>query len=185
MQGSNSITVNKLVYNRCIVWDCGDNNSNGTYAFIHTNVATGKINNIELTNSTFYKIGYGLILHNAAPSQSVIINNCTFNNTTGNGRYFIDYNAQTITGSFVIQNSIIGKSLSPTLTARGLRAGSAATVTNTYETSDAAFSNNLIPGIISYAKPSTDLFTDPNAGNFQIKDNTFPGITNTGDPRWR
>lgn len=187
MQGSNPITVDSLIFNRCTVYDIGVNTGgNGTYAFISSNVATGKINNIVLTNSTFYSVGYGLILHNSAPSESVIIENCTFNNIVGNGRYFIDYNGQSI-GSFTIRNNIIGKTLSPAnpSTARGIRAATVPTVINAYKTSDAAFSNNAIPSIIDYTGASTDLFTDPDNGNFLIKDNTFLGKSDAGDPRWR
>lgn len=185
LQGSNTITVNKLTFNKCISYDIGDNNSNGTYAFIHTNVATGKVNNIEITNSTIYKIGYGLILHNLAPSATVNISNCTFNNTIGNGRYFIDYNAQAVTTLFKFENNIFGKTLAQANTGRGVRAGSTMIVNNSYQTSDATVSANPFPGITAYSKASTDLFTDPDNGNFLIKDNGFAGKSSSGDPRWR
>jgi len=184
LQGSNAITVNKLVFNRCIVYDCGDNGSNGTYAFIHTNVANGKVNNIEITNSTLSKIGYSIILHNAAPSQSVLIENCTFDNVVGNGRYVVDYNAQSA-GSFVVRNCIFGKTLSPAESARGIRAGSAYTAENNYKTADAIFAGNAITDIISYAGNSTALFASPAEGDFTIIDNSFVGKSTAGDPRWR
>lgn len=184
MQGTNSITVNKLVFNRCVVFDCGDNGANGSYAFIHTTVATGKVNNIEVTNSTLYRIGYSIILHNAAPSQSVLIENCTFDSTVGNGRYFVDYNAQSA-GTFNIRNCIIGKTLSPAASARGIRAASVYTVENTYKTADAVFTANAITNIINYAQESEILFANPDAGNFTIIDNAFPGKSNAGDPKWR
>lgn len=184
LQGSNSITINNLTVNRCISYDIGDNGSNGTYAFVHTNVATGKFNNIAITNSTLYKIGYSVILHSAAPSLSVTIENCTFDNVVGNGRFFVDYNAQT-TGNFLINNVIIGKTLSPAGSARGIRAGSPYTVGNSFQASDAVFADNAVAGITSYAGTSTALFTDPANGNFLIKDNSFTGRSSSGDPRWR
>jgi hypothetical protein len=184
LQGSNAITIGKVSVNKCIVYDIGDNNANGTYAFIHTNVATGKFNNISITNSTFYKVGYGLILHNSAPSQSLTIENNTFYNVTGDGRYFIDFNAQTI-GAVSFQNNIIGKTLSPLASARGIRAGTAISANNSFKTSDAVFSANPITGITDYTKASTELFTDVASGNFLIKDNGFAGKSTAGDPRWR
>lgn len=183
-QGSNAITINHIKLNNCIVYDCGVNATGGTYAFIHNNVATSKFNNISITNSTLYRIGYSVILHNAAPSVSVLIDNCTIDNSIGDGRYLIDYNAQTI-GSFQIKNSILGKSLSPAATARGYRAGTAPTVDNTYQTADAAISANPIPGLINYTGNSTALFTDPSTGNYLIKDANFAGKSSAGDPRWR
>lgn len=183
LQGSVAITIDKVTVNKCTIFDIGDNGTNGTYAFLHTNVATGKMNNVVLTNNTFYRLGYALILHNAAPSQTVLIENNTFNNVVGDGRYFIDYNLQTPTITF--RNNIIGKTLSPAATARGVRQGGTLTVTNSFQTSDAVFSANPITGITSYSKSSTDLFTDPNAGNFLIKDIDFTGKSSAGDPRWR
>lgn len=188
LQSSNPITINRVAVNKCDVYDIGDNGSNGTYAFIHTNVATGKINNISITNSTFSKIGYGLILHNAAPSQSVLIENNTFYNVIGNGRYLIDYNTQPVASSFVFGNTIFGKTLSPAGTARGIRAATAPIVNNSYKTTDAvipATGTGSIPGIIEYNHTSTNLFTDPDNGNFLIKDNGFAGSSSAGDPRWR
>jgi hypothetical protein len=185
IQGSAIITIDKFTVNKCIVFDVGDNGANGTYAFINSNVATGKINNISITNSTFYQIGLGLILHNLAPSQTVIINDNTFYNVIGNGRYFIDYNAQVISSSFMFQNNIVGKTLSPLASARGIRAGTVPTVVNSYKTSDAIFAANAIPNIIDYNKTSAELFMNPASGDFTIKESGFPGRTNSGDPRWR
>lgn len=185
MQGSNQITIGKFTVNKCLIYDIGDNGSNGTYAFIANNVATGRINNISITNSTFYKIGYALILHNSQPSQTVLIKDNTFNNVTGNGRIFIDYNAQVVSSSFIFQNNIIGKTLSPALSARGIRAGTAPTVINSYQTKDAVFTSNAISGISEYDKTSVDLFADPDNGDFKIKDNSFAGKADAGDPRWR
>jgi hypothetical protein len=182
IQSANSITINTFSVNNCIVEDIGDNGSNGTYAFINNNVATGKINNITLTNSTFNVIGYGLILHSLSPSQRVTIENNTFYNTIGNGRLLIDYNAQTIGSSgsnFIFRNNIIGKTLSSAASARGIRAGTVPTVTNSF------FTGNSIPGIISYTKTSNELFTAPTSSNFLIKDAGFDGRATAGDPRWR
>jgi hypothetical protein len=187
VQGTNTIAIDKFTINNCLVFDCGDNGGAGTYCFINNNVATSKINNISITNSTFYKIGYGLILHNLSTSTSVTIDNNTFNNVIGNGRYFIDYNAQTI-GTFSFKNNILGKSLSPLVppTSKGIRySGTNIVVLNSFQTSDTALAGNLIPGITDYTQPSTSLFTDPANGNFKIKDDTFSGKSSAGDPRWR
>jgi hypothetical protein len=185
LQGSAGQTINNVSYNKCTVYDIGNNGANGTYALVHTNVATGKVNNIRITNSTLYQIGYSVILHNAAPSVSVLIENCTIDNSIGDGRYLIDYNAQSISGSFLVNNMILGKTLSPANTARGIRAANAPGTTNNYQVSNAIIAGNAIPGIISYAGTNTDLFTNPGAGNFLIKDANFAGKSTAGDPKWR
>lgn len=183
LQGSNAITIDRVTIDNCIVYDM----SFSSYAFISTNVATGKFNNISLTNNTFYSIGYGLILHNAAPSQTVAIRNNTFYNVVGDGRYLIDYNAQTISGGLILENNIIGKTYSPAGSARGIRmaSGTSNTVLNSYQTADCIFTNNPISGIQNYSSNSTALFLDPDNGNFTIKDNSFDGRSSAGDPRWR
>ncbi len=181
-----SATIESVTVNNCTVYDIGDNGTaGGSYAFIHTTASSGKINNISIANSTFYKIAYGLIVHSAASSQSVLVENCTFNNIIGDARYFIDYNTGNSVSSFVLSNNIIGKTFSPAGSGRGIRAGTSPSVTNTYKTSDAVFSANLIPNIKSYLNASTSLFTDPDNGNFLIKDGAFAGKGDSGDPRWR
>jgi hypothetical protein len=188
IQSANAITINKFVVNNCIIDNISIADAGpgaGNYAFINSNVATGKINNITLTNNTFSNIGYGLILHNAAPSLTVTIENNTFYNVVGDARYFIDYNAQTIAGGFSFKNNIIAKTLSPAATARGIRSGTAPTVANNYQTSDVVFTANPVPGITAYTGASTVLLTAPATKNFKIKDDGFAGKSTSGDPRWR
>lgn len=188
-QGNNGIYIGSLTFNKCIVYDIGDNGSNGSYAFIHHGVGagTGSINNITIINSTLYRIGYGIIVSSNTPSQNVVIENCTFNNVVGNARYFIDYNAQVVSSSFKFNNNIIGKTLSPAASARGIRSGSTALlqVNNSYQASDAVFAANTIAGINVYTNVSSNLFTNPDNGDFSIKDNSFEGRNLAGDPRWR
>jgi hypothetical protein len=185
LQGSAAISIGRFTINNSIVFDIGDNGSNGTYAVVHNSVATGVISNIVLTNSTFYRFGYSLVLHGASPSTSVIVENNTLNNGIGNARYLIDFNAQTV-GTFSFKNNILGKTFSPANTARGIRYGGAnLVVDNSYQTSDATITSNLIPNISAYGQPSTTLFTNPDAGNFLIKDSGFAGKSSAGDPRWR
>ncbi len=183
------MSVKALTFNKCLVYDIGDNNANGTYAFIHHGVAAGGglIDDITITNSTLYKIGYTIILSSNAPSKNIIIENNTFYDVIGNGRYFIDFNAQAIANSFRFNNNIIAKTLSPATSARGIRTGniSLLDVNNSYQSSDVTFTSNTISGITAYANTAADLFNDPTNGIFTFKDASFPGRTTAGDPRWR
>lgn len=185
LQTITTIVIDKFSVNNCILYDIGQNNSTGTYAFVHNQVAS-KINNIYLTNNTFYNIGYGLVLNASSPAGTVQIDNNTFYNVTGDGRYMIDFNAQPV-ANFTFQNNILGKTLSPAGTGRGIRSTVSAPSlgNNTYKTKDAIFASNPFTGLIDYPKSSTDLFTDPATGNMLVKDLTFPGRSTSGDPRWR
>lgn len=188
IQSTNAINIDKFIVNNCIIDNIGIADSGpgaGTYAFINSNVATGKINNITLTNNTFSNLGYGLILHNAAPSLSVTIENNTFYNVVGDARYFIDYNAQTIASGFSIKNNILSKTLSPLATARGFRGATSPTTANNYQTADVVFASNAFSGFTAYTGLSTALFVSPSTKNFKISDDGFVGKASSGDPRWR
>jgi hypothetical protein len=187
LQGSTAIVIDSLVFNNCIAYDISNNNSNGVYSFIHASAsAAAKVNNIRVTNSTLYDIGYSLLLHDKSSSVSLLIENNTFNNVTGNGRIFIDYSTGFTAASFMIRNTIIGKTYSPAGTAKGIRASTIPVVLNSYKTSDVVFTaGNPIPDITDYTGASTDLFIAPATGNLKIKDNTFAGKSTAGDPRWR
>lgn len=183
IQSANPISVGKVSVNNCIVYDLS---ATQTYAFIHSSVATGKVDNIEITNNTFYNVRIGLILHSAAPSQSVIVSNNTVNDISDNTRALIDYNAQTVT-SFTFTGNIIGKIKTTDNTARGIRiAGASVSVpSSSYITADYTAANNPIGGVSSYAGLSTDLFNNPASGDFTFKDSNFAGKSTSGDPRWR
>ncbi|MCD0488680.1 fibronectin type III domain-containing protein [Pedobacter sp. MC2016-14] len=185
LQSTNVMTINNFIVTNCIIEDISDNGTSSGYAFINSNVALGKINNISITNSTFSNLGFGLILHNAASSLSVTIDNNTFYNVIADTRYLIDYNAQTISSGFSFKNNILAKTYSPAGTARGIRAGTTPTTSNNYQASDVIFAGNLIPGITPYTGTSATLFTAPATKNFKIKDDTFAGKSSSGDPRWR
>ncbi|ADY53889.1 hypothetical protein Pedsa_3354 [Pseudopedobacter saltans DSM 12145] len=186
IQNSTTVSIDRLIVNNCIVTDVGNNGSNGTYAFIHVNAnanAQSKISNITIANSTFSGIGYGLILHNTSASSSLTVENNTFYNTTGDGRYFIDYNTFSA-GTISIKNNILAKSLSLAETARGIRISGGFTAVNTYKTNDLKFVSNAT-GFLDYDGSASQLFVDPSTGNFRIKDNGFAGKSTSGDPRWR
>lgn len=150
--------------------------------------------NAKITKSTFSKCRR-YVNHAVPGNNSLIIENCTFNELPSGGvegteaNYVIDYN--TANSAVVITNCIIGKTWNEGAGnfVRGVRAGATTTynVTNTYTLSDFISTNTpfLIPGTIAYAGSSTTVFQDPAARNFTIKDLAFPGAASAGDPRWR
>jgi hypothetical protein len=181
------INVEKLIVNKCMVYDIGWNGAGGTYAFIHNGAVAGRYNNIVVTNSSFYKIGYSLILlANTLTSASVQVDNNTFYNAVGDKRYLIDYSTYVIGGAFSFANNVIGKTASPAGTAMDIRSVTSPSVgQNTFKTSDAVFTGTPLSSIVNSGKTSTELFVDPDAGNFIFKDSNFAGRSGSGDPRWR
>ena len=183
---SGTTTVSNFVIKNCIVDSVKD------YAVLTAGVATTKVDNISITNSTFYKLVKFISSTTAgSTSSSVLIENCTFNEAPqgGGSNYLIDYNTNNVTNGIQIRNCILGmaKYGGASMQVRGVRynTGSTADGTGSYGTSDYLVSANPIQNITPYARPSTDIFTDPFNGNFKIKDTNFPGKSNSGDPRWR
>lgn len=162
------------------------------YGVLTVDVNTSQVNNISIRNSTIYKAEK--IVTSKNNSTSLVIENCTINEAPRGGNYFIDYSTSPtnlVTQPVSFKNNIIGlgKSNSGSRDVRGYRlgAGSSMDVSGTYSTSDFLSTNatGQIPSVITYTRPSTEIWQDPYNGNFQIIDNTFPGRNNSGDPRWR
>lgn len=183
-------TVGMFKINNCLVDSIKD------YGIANADGANCLIQNISLTNSTFFKTER-LIVSTKPTGRSVnsiLVENCTFNETpiggtgdAGIGSAIIDCNGMTFVMPITFKNNIIGPGLKRDNTIiRGIRPGGGSVdASGNYGTSDFLGTNDPIPNIVLFAKPSTDLFTDPAVGNFKIKDNTFPGRNTAGDPRWR
>jgi hypothetical protein len=178
--------INNFIVDNCII----DSISN--YGVINVDVATAKADNIIFRNSTIYKAEKVITSRNN--STSVLVENCTFNEAPwgGGSNYYIDYSTSptnNVTNGITIQNCIfgVGKINAASVSIRGIRVNAATTITasNNYRTSDQVSLGNDIPSIVTYPKTAAQLFMDPASGNFRIIDNTFPGRSNSGDPRWR
>lgn len=177
VQGSETKYIGLLSFNNCLAYNFKD-----TYYFINNNAAASVIDNIVVTNSTFYNVSR-FILHNASNNNKVAIADCTFDKMLAAGRYFIDFNKSGPASELSLTNCLFGSTLSET--AKGIRATLDASVMNSFAATDWVLGGNAIPGLSSYSKTSTDLFVNPAEGDFTIKDDTFEGRNSCGDPRWR
>jgi len=177
--------VNKVYVNNCIISDIGIASGYGIFHAANGSANGNKINDFEIQSSTCYNFGKGILINSMANSASALVNNCTFNDMTTGGNYFMDFNTYTV-ASVNITNSIFGKTKDPLLT-RGVRGSATTTVNNNnnYFTTDYVVTTNAIPGLNAFNGLSTDLFTDPTNGIFTFKTTSFAGKTSSGDPRWR
>ncbi|CAN5720520.1 DUF4957 domain-containing protein [soil metagenome] len=183
---SKPVLITNFTVNNCII------DSIAGYGVLTVDVTSSKVDNIKITNSTIYKAEK--ILTSRNNSNSVIIENCTFNEAPRGGNYFIDYsisasNEVALPVSFKFNIIGSGKSNSGNTDVRGYRLGanSVMDVSSVYVLSDYISTNATgpLPNVIPYARSSTDVWQDPLNGNFKIIDNLFPGRNTTGDPRWR
>ena len=176
-------TVNDLVINNCII------DSVGSYSVLNIQTNTSRINNILITNSTFYKIE--ALISSANSSNSVDVSDCTFNEAPlGNSKnYYVDFGSNVVSNGFFVRHSIfgIGKNSAGAFAVKDYRVGSGTTITtgNNYRTFDHASAGNDFAGITIYNRTAAQLWQDPANGNFKIADATYPGRNTTGDPRWR
>lgn len=178
---SGTTTVNDINFNNCVI----DSISN--YGVVNVDNAACKALNISFTNSTIYKVEK-FITSSKQSGNSVLVNNCTFNEAPLSGNYFIDYNAQLVTSGIKITNCIfgIGKNKAGATTVNGVRAtGSSLDASNNYAASDYLVSLFPIPNMTQYTKPTAAIFQSPATGNFKLIDTSFPGRNTAGDPRWR
>lgn len=156
------------------------------------------IDNIVFKNSTFSKVrAFSTSRQNI---QSWLMENCTFNEFTSNGQQTFRFRGgagrQNVVKGITIRNCIWGtgwdeNSTGNTAIVQFNREGmkeTAVTVINSWATSDFSVSaGHEVAGFPSlmYSNTSTRLWSDPKSGNFNIRDLSFGGRTDSGDPRWR
>ncbi|MCW3091705.1 MAG: hypothetical protein JWP81_2774 [Ferruginibacter sp.] len=184
---SQPVIVNNLWIDNCVL------DSLAGYGVITVDVATSKVDNITIRNSTIYKAEKIIVSKNN--STSVTIENCTINEAAlgGGSSYYVDYNTaatNNVTNGIIINNCIFGVGKIGTggvQTVRGIRVNAASNISasNNFRTSDQVSLGNDVPNITPYARPAAQLFQDPLNGIFKIADASFTGKSNAGDPRWR
>jgi hypothetical protein len=179
--------IDNVEFLDCVMYDFAFDSHYG----ILNGALTGNFINIKFVNTTVYRIRGGIINYgNGAGCQSVIVDNCTFNETTmdtGSSRYFIDFGSgsNTSTGTIAISDCIFGQSVDRS---NGVRPGSMTlTVAGSYYTTD-FYDGTTAPIkqlMTAYSGASTNLWTDPAGGDFTFLDVNFEGAGSAGAPRWK
>jgi hypothetical protein len=156
---------------------------------------SARVDNFKFTNSTFNKITIGIV--SRTPSESVIIESCTFANINTIFRYRGGAENSDVANGIQIKNSIFGRKWDTTGSATtfdvvgtesGGLANTAFDVGNTFTTSDLTWVlGKELSAIIlgNYSKTQEELWVDTANNNFNFKDTGFSGRFDTGDPRWR
>ncbi len=179
-QGAGGVVIENLVINNCII------DSISGFGVLTMGQTGGKVNNISITNSTFYKIEK-IIVSSSGSSNSILMDQCTVNETPISGSYYIDYGTtMTVSNGITVTNCIFGPGKNGVTAVRGIRTlgGTSIVSSNNYKTADQTSGGSDIPGVL-LAKSSTLLWQNPANGDFRIIDALFPGKNSSGDPRWR
>ena len=178
---SKAITVDELTFDNCAV----NNQGSGNYAFITLDGNTYTVTSIKFNNTILNTLRHnGILMHKSSGSvlanvDNIEFNNCTLYNYIGDGRYLVDAGKAGLGPNVTFNNSILAKTYTAVVDnevwsskSRGVR-GQTPVVENSYMTVDGIFGSNAFKGCQSYAGTSDDLFTNPTAGDFSIKDSRF------------
>ncbi len=180
-----AIRITNMIIDNCIITNQGA----GNYACFYWNNAAYTVENFALRNTTINTALHNVMDFRSANMTNIDIENCTFYNVIGTTRYFLD--CQNIAPAIRLSNLIFAKANTAafadgawTSTSRGIRANSTPTLSEVYFTADFVFGSNAFSPTYNYSGTSENLFTDPENGNFTIKDSSFDGKNSAGDPRW-
>ena len=167
--------VTNLIVENCIINNIG----NGNYAVFYFNNKDYTVSNIEIKNSTFYNINSHIINCPNAVVNNIDITSCTFYNTVPDTKYVIDANNNS-TVEIKLTKLIFTKAYNASTEKwpKGIRGGSVA-IDDVYFTNDFALAGNKFEPTGTFDYSSSDLFTDPDNGDFTLKKDL-----NVGDPRW-
>lgn len=178
--------INNVEFNNCIMYDFAWDSH---YGVLNPSASTASMVNIKFTNSTIYNIRGGIINYGTGIGcASVLIDNCTFNQTemdAASGRWFIDFSTGSSTGAITISDCIFGQT---SALGNGIRTSTMTlAVTGSYRTTDFVDVNGLLlSSLTAYSGASAALWVDPvTTFDFHFLDANFAGKNSAGDPRWK
>lgn len=171
LQGSAAKSIEQILVDGCTV----TNQGSGAYALFYFNSADYTVGNLIVKNSTFNTLKHSFTDCRSAKINGIEVSNCTFYNIIGAGRYFVD--AQNVNVPIKLISVIFAKT--GTETSKGVREGIVES-SNSYFTSDFVLSSNKFTVDQAFEGSATDLFKDPENGDFTLK---VSSVT-AGDPRW-
>lgn len=181
-------TIGKYTVNNCII------NNIGGYGVFNVDVATWTAGDVLFKNSTVYRTTVFMASKSTTPTKSVTIEDCTLNEFVAKAGTMFKW-VNEVTNGITIRNTIVGRGYDNTggidysiIGYSGL-ATTTWIILNTYATSDFVYVplKTTIPGFPSFTYPKKveSLWNNPVSGDFNIKDPSFAGVKDSGDPRWR
>lgn len=174
LQSTGTKKIGTVNIDNCIV----TNQGSGNYAFLYWNNAEYSVSSVNITNSTFNTMVHSFADVRNSVTGAFNVSNCTFYNVVAASRYFLDARSAV---DVTIQNTIFGKTNGDGV--GGIRVtGTTPTIIDVYKTSDCNFSSyNFNADRGETPVLSTDLFANPDEGDFTILENRLKSL---GDPRW-
>lgn len=181
--------VDTVAINNCIV------DSIAGYGIVNVDFATAKINNVNVTNSTFSSCQVLFVgtKQAAIPINEISVQNSTFVYCVANGGYIFNYSGCTIS-NFVLKNCVFGiggKNPAEVLTTgnRGWSGSATPSPDACYFTSDYFWQLNTSGVPVAQINGTTlttntaQTFENPSKGNFKVISTELKKVK-AGDPRW-
>lgn len=178
-------TINNITINNCVI------DSIGGYGIVNNDNDNSIIANVKITNSTISHVEKFLVGSKGPSINSILVENVTVCYAPkGTGNYLFDYNGMAIPGGLTVKNSIFGAGWGSTV--NGMRSSSSKiTFDKCFRASDlewtvaagATAPTAPIDDLTSLNKKTTELFQNPDKGDFTIIDSDTKA-RNIGDPRW-
>lgn len=181
-------TLDKFTIIDCVI------DSISSVGILSIDVNTWICNDITIQNSTFSRCAR--FIASRGKINSILVDAVTANEVPMRGSILFYGLGGATVNSIQVNNSVWGHGWDTTggdnyallgvfyqITAEYMNA------TNTYVTSDFSLQYAAlgIPGMPGprYSGSASELWVDPNNGNFNFKDSSFTGKSDCGDPRWR
>ncbi|MCW3785591.1 DUF5123 domain-containing protein [Plebeiibacterium sediminum] len=186
LRGGSDQTIGEFVIDDCIIHNLGSSSS--SYGVLCATETNTNVTNIKVTNSTIDSLKCHFIRYDDATAcENIVVENCTFNKVPySSGRYLMDIRNVAVTDGVQITNCIFGTSTygdTPSISGVYYNADiTTLTVSDSYATTDFVNTGySIVELCTSLGVASTDIFTDPDNGDFTLTD----GSLDAGDPRWR
>ncbi len=183
-------TIDEITFNNTIV------DSIESYNLVYMQGSDWTINDVHINNSSFSKIGSSFIRSsNSNDTRSVIIENSTFFEVAEAGNHILNWDNSdvNVTDGVILRNNIFGRGWNKAgeedygIKGYNNLPDTNFSVDNNWGTGDLELYSDDIPGFPSsvYDGDSHDLWVDPDNLDFNIRDGSFGGSRNAGDPQWR
>lgn len=177
---NSAIEVERISINRCWL-----NDISGGYGVFNVGGNSAKVGDIELTESLLTEIStqVGDI---RTPAQSITVRNCTFYNMEQRYSQIFRFNADdNLPGTLTFEKCIFsGKNQDQTSKSVD-RSSAVFSFAGSYRTSEFKEGSPKFNDITEYTGTASDLFTDPDKGDFSIKPGAgFAGEGSAGYPYW-
>lgn len=173
------LTVDKIDIDNCII------HTIGSYGILSVDNEKVVVKDIEVKNSTIYKVTNTNAFTFKSKADQFKIYNCTFYDAIGKDKYLANFNgAANAPGLFGVLNCIIANSSAVEI--RGTNPKNIGEyAVNSYKTTEITVNTGYpMGGLLEYNNTSDKLFQDPTNADFRIIDRSIGGDRQPGDPRW-